>query len=369
MASPRDFLDLSIPMAKKVAEYDWSATSLGPLDDWPAALKIAVGLTLRSGFAKCLCWGSEHISIYNDAFVATLGGKGDCLGLPFSVIWKEAWSSIGPIAARAMQGEMTFVKDFPLTVLRDATGPSEAFFTFSYSPVVDETGTVCGFMDTVIETTDRVRFERKAAISNRELVHRMKNSYALVTAVVRQTARSAATVEDLRDKLIDRLTDMGHAQEILSLRSQGQATVGEVVQHVQDRIDGQGVRFQASGPNVPLSDEETFALTLALYELATNSAKYGALSKDEGRVMVDWVLDNNVKVTRFALTWREVGGPPVLPPKRRGFGSFLVRQLLAAEFGGEVSIEYPPEGVLCRLTAPRAATSMPDHPSSLSSDV
>ncbi|WP_435166983.1 sensor histidine kinase [Falsirhodobacter sp. 1013] len=354
MLASRSFLDLNVPMARRVAEHDWSCTPLGPIDGWPPALKIAVGLTLGSGFAKCLCWGPQHIAIYNDAFVPILGDKGDCLGLPFSLIWEEAWPSIGPIAAKALSGQTTFIKDFPLTVRRDASGLSEAFFTFSYSPVRDEDGTVCGFIDTVMETTERVRFERKAAISNRELVHRMKNSYTLVTAIVRQIARQATSVEDLRDRLVMRLTDMGHAQEILSLRVNAQATVDEVVGHLRDRMDGMGRRFDISGPRIPLNDNETFALTLALYELATNSTKYGALSVDTGRVLVHWSLEEESADKRFTFCWREVGGPRVEPPQKRGFGSFLVKQLLAAEFHGDMAVHYPPEGVICQLTARHA---------------
>lgn len=357
MSNPLAFLDLNIPMARRVAEYDWASTPLGPIETWPAVLKIAVSLTLRSGFAKCLCWGPGQISIYNDAFVPTLGDKGDCLGMPFSLIWQEAWTTIGPLAAKALMGEATFVKDFPMKVRRDANGLAEAFFTFSCSPVVDEEGVVCGFMDTVIETTERVRFERKAAISNRELVHRAKNSYALVTAIVRQIARQATSIDEYRDKLVQRITDMGHAQDVLSLRARGRATVADVVHHMRERIDGRSERIVITGPDVALSDEETFALTLALFELATNSAKYGALSSETGRVMVDWSLSETQPVATFAFCWKEQGGPPVAPPQRRGFGSFLVKQLLAAEFGGGVSVEYPADGVVCHLTCTRKAPS------------
>ncbi|WP_435170367.1 HWE histidine kinase domain-containing protein [Falsirhodobacter sp. 1013] len=359
MSDPLAFLDLNIPMARRVAEHNWASTSLGPIESWPAVLKITVSLTLRSGFAKCLCWGPDHIAIYNDAFVPTLGDKGDCLGLPFSLIWQEAWDVIGPITAKALAGEATFIKDFPMKVRRDASGMAEAFFTFSYSPVVDENGTVCGFMDTVIETTDRVRFERRAAISNRELVHRAKNSYALVTAIVRQIARQATSIEEYRDKLVRRITDMGHAQDVLSLKAGGKANVTDVVQHMRERIDGIGARISLSGPDVALSDEETFALTLALFELATNSAKYGALSSEQGLISVDWSLTDAQPAT-FTFCWKEQGGPPVVSPQRRGFGSFLVQQLLAAEFGGEVRVEYPKDGVICHLTCPREVP-LADH--------
>lgn len=358
MSDPLAFLDLNMPMARRVAQHDWSATPLGPIETWSSVLKITVSLTLHSGFAKCLCWGAEHIAIYNDAFVPILGDKGDCLGMPFSLIWQEAWDSIGPIASKAMAGEATFIKDFPIRVRRDTSGMTEAFFTFSYSPVVDENGVVCGIMDTVIETTDRVRFERRAAISNRELVHRSKNSYALVTAIVRQIARQATSIEDFRDKMVQRITDMGHAQDVLALRPRGGATVSDVVSHMRERIDGMSTRIVSSGPDVWLTDEETFALTLAMFELATNSAKYGALSSESGQVVVKWDLDPAFLQPKFTLCWKEQGGPPVSPPNRRGFGSFLVKQLLAAEFGGDVTVDYPMDGVICRLTCQRKTIEM-----------
>ncbi|SMO98558.1 sensor histidine kinase [Paracoccus laeviglucosivorans] len=339
-------------MARRVAEFDWSATALGPIETWPATLKTAVALVMDSGFAKCLCWGEEHITIYNDAFEPILGNKGDCLGLPFSVIWQEAWPSIGPIAAKALAGKGTFIKDYALTVRRSDEGLEDAFFTFAYSPIKDETGKVCGFVDTVMETTERVRFERRAAVSNRELVHRLKNSYALVSAVVRQTARRATSVQELSDKLVDRLIDMGQAQDILSLRNAGKASIAEIVDRLRTRLVDKSHQFTASGPEVSLSDEQTFALTLSLFELATNAVKYGALSCDEGHITITWELRDANGGAILTLHWSESGGPPVSPPRHRGFGSFLIRQLLAAEFGGQVELEYLPSGVVCELTAP-----------------
>lgn len=352
MSDPTAFLDLNIPMARRVVAFDWAATSLGPIEQWPSTLKTTVALTLGSGFAKCLCWGPDHIAIFNDAFVPILGNKGDCLGLPFSVIWQEAWHSIGPIAAKAMTGETTFIKDYPLMILRSDHGMEEAFFTFSYSPVKDENGVICGFMDTVMETTERVRYERRAAVSNRELVHRMKNSYALVSAVVRQSARRAQSVEELTKKLLGRLADMGQAQDILSLRFNAKASIGEVVERVRQRLDDKGGRFSTSGPTLLLTDEQTFALTLAMFELATNAVKYGSLSVEAGQVSVEWAVHVDAGVRTLSLVWREQHGPAVAVPRHRGFGSFLVKQLLAAEFGGTVEVDYAPSGLICTLTAP-----------------
>lgn len=353
MIPDHPFLDLSSEMGRKVASHDWASTSLGPIDTWPNALKTTVGLILRSGFAKCLCWGPDHISIYNDAFLPVLGEKQDCLGQSFATIWAEAWHNIGPIAAKAMAGEATFIKDFPLEVMRGSHGMEQAYFTFSYSPVVDEEGIVRGFMDTVVETTEKVQFEHGADIRNRELVHRMKNSYALVSAVVNQTARSSATKEELQTKLIDRLAAMGQAQDILSLRHQGQASVQEIVRHAIHRFEeAAGDRFEASGPDVALTDDETFALTLALYELSTNATKYGALSATTGKVLVEWAFDPSHDGDTFSFVWRETGGPPVAVPQSKGFGTFLIRQALAAEFDGEVHLDYAETGLICTLRVP-----------------
>ena len=348
------FLDLSTDMGRRVSAYDWASTSLGPIEDWPSALKIAVGLVLRSGFAKCLCWGPDQLTIYNDAFVPILGGKANCLGQPCSTVWQEAWDRIAPITARAMAGSATFLRDFRISRDRPDRGTEDAFFTFSYSPIVDEHGSIQGYMHTVIETTDRVRFERKASVSNRELVHRMKNSYALISAIVGQIARTSETKDELRHKLTSHLVDLGHAQEFLTLRKGSEASIAEVVCHTVARLGEKDRYLCTTGPEVLLNEAETFALSLALNELATNSIKYGALSSEPGRVNIDWhVIDGGGDSSLF-FSWQEEGGPPVAPPTRTGFGSFLIKQMLAAEFGGEVTLDYAPEGLRVFLECRRS---------------
>ena len=106
-------------------------------------------------------------------------------------------------------------------------------------------------------------------------------------------------------------------------------------------------RIELSGPDVLVNSRSVTAFSLALNELATNATKYGALSNDEGMVLLNWQIANN----RFQMTWREVRGPTVEPPLKRGFGSRLITDNLAQELGGKVEIEYPPEGVLCTIDA------------------
>ncbi|HEV7265495.1 MAG TPA: tripartite tricarboxylate transporter permease [Falsiroseomonas sp.] len=149
-------------MGALVRAHDWAATPLGPPEAWPPSLRVAVGMVLGSRFPACLVWGPRLITIYNDAFRPILGTKPEALGRPFSEVWAEAWQDIGPIAERALAGEATFIEDFPLTVERNGF-PEEAFFTFCYNPVRDETGRVAGILDTVVETTGKVRTERRQA--------------------------------------------------------------------------------------------------------------------------------------------------------------------------------------------------------------
>jgi two-component sensor histidine kinase len=93
------------------------------------------------------------------------------------------------------------------------------------------------------------------------------------------------------------------------------------------------------------------SLSMALHELGTNAAKYGALSVPEGRVRIDWTVTPGPTAARLTLTWTESGGPPVTVPTRRGFGSRLIERGLTAELSGEARIDFAPEGVICRIEA------------------
>ncbi|WP_416423768.1 ATP-binding protein [Pseudomonas sp. App30] len=147
-------------MSDEVRRFDWSATPLGPMDDWPLALRMAVELVLSNAFPACLAWGPQLIAIHNDAFVPILGDKPAPLGRPFSEVWGEVWPQVRAIADRALAGEPTFNQDLPLVINRRGY-PEPAWFTFSYSPVRDEQGQVMGFLDTVMETTDTIIAQRR----------------------------------------------------------------------------------------------------------------------------------------------------------------------------------------------------------------
>ena len=153
---------LTSPMAARVYAHDWAGTGLGDIASWPASLRVSVNLILASDFPSCLFWGPDMLMIYNDAYLLLMGQKPDALGRPLARVWSEVWDDIKPILERAWLGSSTFIEDFPLMVDRDGHS-KEAFFTFCYSPVLDEQGVTVGVLDTVVETTSKVHAMRETA--------------------------------------------------------------------------------------------------------------------------------------------------------------------------------------------------------------
>jgi two-component sensor histidine kinase len=115
---------------------------------------------------------------------------------------------------------------------------------------------------------------------------------------------------------------------------------------------GGGERIAVSGPEVHLAPQTATAMALGLHELATNAAKYGALSAPEGRVSLSWTVDGEARARRLRLTWRETGGPPAGSPGPPGFGSRLIERGLASEMKADVRLAFEPGGVVFSLTAP-----------------
>jgi PAS domain S-box-containing protein len=144
-------------------QFDWSSSPLGPPSGWPPALATALNMVLDSAFPMFVAWGTELSFLYNDAYARIMGDKHpQALGGRFQRIWSEIWPDIAPIVDRALSGKPTYFEDLPLKVLRHGY-PEQSYFTFSYSPLHDRAGEVGGMYCTVIETTDRVLAERRAA--------------------------------------------------------------------------------------------------------------------------------------------------------------------------------------------------------------
>lgn len=343
-----------------IRDCDWAATSLGPIEGWPSALKVAVGMMVASRFPKLIIWGEERIAIYNDGYRELMGDKPDGIGQPLRRMWPEIWDQIEPLIDRTFAGESLYFTDMPLTVNRYGR-PEETWFTFCYSPIRDERGNIAGIIDTVIETTGKVRAERDAKLMNAELAHRMKNVLSMIGAIASQTFRSADTLDQARVAFSNRLTALAQAQDGLTGEGIGAAPLRTVIENALAPHRPPESVVSIEGPDhLLLSGRTALSLALAINELATNAVKYGALSSPEGRLAIRWRAEDET----FTLDWIEEGGPPVSPPSRRGFGSRLVEDIVPKEFGGTASHAYAATGVRYGLEAPLANLRLPSRAAS-----
>lgn len=184
----------------------------------------------------------------------------------------------------------------------------------------------------------------------RELNHRVKNTLANVLSIVALTRRRSNGLDDFADGLIGRIRALSATHDLLSERDWKNAPVAEIVRsELAPYLDPSDPHVALSGPEIELTPNDALSLGLALHELATNAAKYGALSTPEGRVAVSWtVLDEQT----CSITWQEMNGPPVVAPTRRGFGMDLLEKVVSHELKQPVDVQFDPDGVRCTLLVP-----------------
>ena len=151
----------SSEMGRRIREYDWAATPLGPIKAWPQHVKTVVDLLLAHGFPMAALWGREHIKIYNDAYRAILGAKHPAtLGRPLHEVWPEVRHINEPLLERVWAGETVSLEDAHFRNARFGA-PEDAWYTLTLSPLRDDTGLVAGALLTVFETTSKLTAERE----------------------------------------------------------------------------------------------------------------------------------------------------------------------------------------------------------------
>ncbi len=242
--------------------------------------------------------------------------------------------------------------------VRVRKGGERIHVSLTVSPIRDSTGRVIGASKIARDITERKRAEEQRTLLINELNHRVKNTLATVQSLAMQTLRNTTRSEEARELFDSRLSALARAHDLLTAQNWERASLTEVVSRALSPFRTDASRVGFSGPEVSVSPKQALALSIALHELATNAAKYGALSNDTGRVEVTWLLAPTDGDDELHLTWRESGGPAVTPPTRAGFGSRLIQRNLARELGGDAQIEYRPEGVVASISTPLDAVRM-----------
>jgi PAS domain S-box-containing protein len=225
----------------------------------------------------------------------------------------------------------------------------------------DSSGEPVEITSVYMDVTERKFAEERQQLLLEELNHRVKNTLATVLSISMQTRRNAETLDSFSEAFEGRITALAGAHDLLTRNAWEGATLGEVVSRTLAPYanDDGGERVVSAGPLVRLGPNAAVTLNMAFHELATNAAKYGALSTDGGRLDVKWSVDRSVTPARVEIAWIERGGPSVEPPDHQGFGSRLVEQGLCRELEGEVSLRYHPDGVRCQIRLPESAKLSP----------
>ncbi|GAD56178.1 MAG: PAS domain S-box-containing protein [Limimaricola cinnabarinus] len=201
----------------------------------------------------------------------------------------------------------------------------------------------------VLDITDRKEAEERLRLVTSELNHRTRNMLSVLQGMVRMSARRADTVAELEHSLLGRMEALSRSHALTVQLSEGALRVSDVIDSALSPFQPEPGRIVVSGATgATLLPKISESLSLALYELTTNAIKYGALSNDAGRVLIEV---NRLAPGRARVVWRESGGPRVAPPERMGFGSTLLRSILRAD-EGEVRMDYAEAGVVCTIEMP-----------------
>lgn len=223
--------------------------------------------------------------------------------------------------------------------------------SLSISPIRDSGGKVIAASKIARDITERVRAEMHRQLLIDELNHRVKNTLSTVQSFAMQTLRNAPSLAAGRAAFDARLIALSKAHDVLVREHWAGAGLREVVAAALAAYsDGEREpRTTFAGPDIRLRPKAALALSMALHELATNAVKYGALSNERGRVEVNWCVAPDNQDYSFQLRWIETGGPPVVPPRKRGFGSRLIEQGLSQDLAGEVDLQFECQGVVCTI--------------------
>ena len=290
-----------------------------------------------------------RITFYNEAAVE-LAGRRPVLG---SDEWCVSWKLYNPDGSPMPHDTcpMAIALKEGRTVrgaeaIAERPDGSRVWFMPFPTPMLDETGAVVGAVNMLVDITAHKAAEERQMLLSHEVNHRANNLLAVVLASLRMT--QADTVEEFRAAMEGRIGALAHAHNLLARsRWTGADLERLVVDELAAYMDPRAPRVQTAGPPTPLRPTEAQCMAVALHELATNAAKYGALATDAGQVGVEW----SRKQDSLVVLWREDGGPAAQPPRCEGVGSRFIRAALA-QLGGAVSFDWRPAGLVCELSLP-----------------
>lgn len=231
----------------------------------------------------------------------------------------------------------------------------KCWYDIHIDPLRDLAGTTVGLTGAAVDVTERKENEQHLRLLMRELTHRSKNLLAVIQAMARQTARHAGSIDNFVEIFSARLQALSKSHDLLVQESWYGASLNDMVRsQLGHHLDRENSQFTIKGPSLFLKPEAAQNIGLAIHELSTNAAKYGALSVPTGHVDILWTRRTPEAGGGFELSWRERGGPVVSKPEGRGFGSLVIERNLARALDGKVELDFAPSGLVCTVSVPES---------------
>ncbi len=299
-----------------------------------------------------------RITYYNDAAAALWGHRPELGTSEWCGSWKLFWPDGTPLPHDQCPMALALKENRAVRGMEAAAerpdGTRVPFIPYP-TPLHDETGKLVGAVNMLVDITDRKQAEERQALLIRELHHRVKNTLATVQAIMGSTARAVDNIEDFKTALFGRIQSLSKTHLLLADDPRA-VNFDHVLRSELDAFDdGSNERVVLSGPTVPLSAQVAVSLGMAIHELTTNAAKFGALSVFGGKVEVTWSVTIDATRRTLAFDWIESGGPPVAQPQRQGFGSRLLAFVLPGQIQAKTQIDYTPQGIRIHCALPLPA--------------
>jgi PAS domain S-box-containing protein len=309
-------------------------------------LPVGAALTDRDG----------NILLENDVFARLLPAKDAAQATKRNILDRSctAHAADGMLLPAGMhplrQGLRGFVARDVELLCHHADG-NDSWVRMSAVPIFGDENEVTGALVVVADIHGEKRDKARRTLLINELNHRVKNTLASVQSIASQTFRTSAVTKDNLEAFEERLLALSNAHNLLTNELWEGADLKQLVAIVLEPHDPGSGRLVTSGPSIRLKPAAALAFAMALHELATNAVKYGAFSSPGGNVELTWHLAPVLDGRRLRVRWMERGGPPVLTPERKGFGTRLIERSLAFELGSETTVQYDPLGVVCEIDA------------------
>jgi PAS domain S-box-containing protein len=273
----------------------------------------------------------------------------EAIGKPITMLIPEDRQNEEPgIIERIRKGERI---DHYETVRIRKDG-SKVSISLTVSPVRDSAGRVIGASKIARDISERKESQHRILMLMREVNHRVKNQYAVILSMIRETSKRSRDSLEFEKQVRNRIMALARSHDLLVLAEWRGATVFELLL-AQVKPFGNEDCITMSGPSVVLQPNAVQYLGIAFHELATNSAKYGALSAFGGTIKVEWKLERDGEGKKsFCLSWTELGGPAVAEVTEHGFGKIVLEKVTPTALGGVGAVTYAPDGVTWTLRAP-----------------